>query len=114
MKDNHISIMGGITPAVKRLRQNCDLPLEVEASNLDQVKECVSLGVQRILLDNMTNEMLAAALQLIPAEIKTEASGNMNLARVKSVAELGVDYISVGALTHSAATADVSLLFDWS
>ncbi|MBC7420002.1 MAG: carboxylating nicotinate-nucleotide diphosphorylase [Bdellovibrio sp.] len=114
IKDNHISLMGGITTAVNRLRQNCDLPIEVEASNLEQVKECVSLKIHRILLDNMTNEMMAAALQIIPVEIKTEASGNMNLARIKSVAELGVDYISVGALTHSAATADVSLLFDWS
>ncbi len=113
IKDNHISLMGGIIPAVNRLRQNCDLPIEVEASNLDQIKECVDLKIQRILLDNMTNEMMAAALQIIPAEIKTEASGNMTLARVKSVAELGVDFISVGALTHSASTADVSLLFDW-
>ncbi len=114
IKDNHITLMGGITKAVNRLRQHCDLPIEVEASQLDQVKECVELKVQRILLDNMTNEMIAAALKLIPAEIKTEASGNMTLARVKSVAQLGVDFISVGALTHSAPSADVSLLFDWS
>jgi nicotinate-nucleotide pyrophosphorylase (carboxylating) len=113
IKDNHISLMGGITKAVNRLRQHCELPIEVEASNLEQVKECVSLNVQRILLDNMTNEMMALALKIIPQEIKTEASGNMNLSRVKSVAELGVDYISVGALTHSATCADVSLLFDW-
>ncbi|MBC7742908.1 MAG: carboxylating nicotinate-nucleotide diphosphorylase [Bdellovibrionaceae bacterium] len=114
IKDNHITLMGGIKTAVERLRQNCDLDIEVEASDLEQVKECVQLKIQRILLDNMTNEMMAAALLLIPKEIKTEASGNMNLARVKSVAELGVDFISVGALTHSATTADVSLLFDWS
>jgi nicotinate-nucleotide pyrophosphorylase (carboxylating) len=114
IKDNHISIMGGrISTAVSRIRQHTDLAIEVEASNLEQVKECVELGVQRILLDNMTNEMTEAALKLIPASIQTEASGNMNLARVKSVAELGVDFISVGALTHSAACADVSLLFDW-
>lgn len=113
IKDNHISLMGGITKAVGRLRQHCTLPLEVEASNLEQVKECISLNVERILLDNMSNETMALALKMIPKEIKTEASGNMNLARVKSVAELGVDYISVGALTHSASCADVSLLFDW-
>ena len=113
IKDNHISLMGGITKAVSRLRQNCTLPIEVEASNLEQVKECVSLNIQRILLDNMNNEMMALALQLIPKEIKTEASGNMVLTRVKSVAQLGVDFISVGALTHSADCADVSLLFDW-
>jgi nicotinate-nucleotide pyrophosphorylase (carboxylating) len=113
IKDNHISLMKGITPAVNRLRQHCDLPVEVEASTLDQVKECVSLKVNRILLDNMNNEMLAEALKIIPREIRTEASGNMTLDRVASVAKLGVDFISVGALTHSAPTADVSLLFDW-
>ena len=113
VKDNHISLIGGIQKAVDRIRQHSSLKLEVEASNLEQVKQCVALKVDRILLDNMSNETLAEALKLIPAEIKTEASGNMNLARVRSVAELGVDYISVGALTHSAPTADVSLLFDW-
>jgi nicotinate-nucleotide pyrophosphorylase (carboxylating) len=113
IKDNHISLMGGITKAVTRLRQHCQLPLEVEASTLEQVKECVGLKVQRILLDNMSNEMMAMALEIIPDDIATEASGNMNLQRVQSVAKLGVDYISVGALTHSAPTADVSLLFDW-
>lgn len=113
IKDNHITLMGGITKVVTRLKQHCDLPLEVEASSLAQVEECVSLGVQRILLDNMTNEMMAAALKMIPANVQTEASGNMNLSRVKAVAELGVDFISIGALTHSAPCADVSLLFDW-
>lgn len=113
IKDNHIALMGGIGAAVSRLRQHCDLPIEVEASNLEQVQECISLRVQRILLDNMTNEMTSAALKLIPVSIQTEASGNMSLERVRSVAELGVNFISVGALTHSAACADISLLFDW-
>ncbi len=113
IKDNHISLCGGITKAVTRLRQNCDLPVEVEASTLDQVKECVELKIDRILLDNMNNEMLKMALDLIPKSIQTEASGNMTIDRVKSVAQLGVNFISVGALTHSAPTADVSLLFDW-
>lgn len=113
IKDNHITLMGSITKAVTRLRQHCALPIEVEASNLESVKECVSLSVERILLDNMSNEMITDALKLIPAHIHTEASGNMNLSRVKYVAQLGVDYISVGALTHSAPCADVSLLFDW-
>lgn len=113
VKDNHITLMGGIAKAVDRIRQYSKLPLEVEASNLEQVRECVSLNVERILLDNMNNEMLTMALQLIPKTIRTEASGNMSLSRVKSVAQIGVDFISVGALTHSAPTADVSLLFDW-
>lgn len=113
LKDNHIALMGGITAAVSRLRHNCNLPVEVEVSSLDQLAECISLKVDRVLLDNMSNENLAKALEILPKSIQTEASGNMNLARVKSVANIGVNYISVGALTHSAACADVSLLFDW-
>lgn len=113
VKDNHITLMGGISKAVERIRQHSKFPLEVEASNLEQVRECISLNVERILLDNMDNATLAMALEIIPKTIHTEASGNMSLSRVKSVAQLGVDFISVGALTHSAPTADVSLLFDW-
>lgn len=113
IKDNHISMMGGITKAVERLRQHCNLPIEVEAGSLEEVKECVSLNVHRILLDNMNNEMLSDAVKIIPKTIQTEASGNMNLPRIRSVAEIGVDFISVGALTHSAPTADVSLKFEW-
>ena len=113
VKDNHISLMGGITRAVSRIRDNCDLKIEVEAATLDQVNERVLLNVDRILLDNMNNELLSQALKLIPKNIKTEASGNMTLDRVKSVAALDVDFISVGALTHSAPNADISLLFDW-
>lgn len=113
VKDNHIAVAGGITTAVSRVRENTELPIEVEARTFDEVKECVSLGIERILLDNMDNQQLQEALKLIPKSIKTEASGNMSLERVKSVAELGVDFISVGALTHSAPHADISLLFDW-
>lgn len=113
LKDNHISIMGGLKAAVERTRAHSELPVEVEASTLEQVKEAVSLNVRRILLDNMNNDLLKQALALIPDEIETEASGNMTLERVGSVAALGVDYISVGALTHSAPCADVSLIFQW-
>lgn len=113
IKDNHIRMMAGITQAVERLRLHCDLPIEVEASTLEEVKECVSLNVNRILLDNMNNETLIEAVKLIPKTIQTEASGNMILSRIQSVAEIGVDFISVGALTHSAPTADVSLKFEW-
>lgn len=113
IKDNHIAIMGGIESAVNRIRQHCDKPIEVEARTLDEVKDAVKVNVRRILLDNMPNELLKSALELIPAHIETEASGNMKLERVASVAELGVNFISVGALTHSAPSADVSLMFDW-
>jgi nicotinate-nucleotide pyrophosphorylase (carboxylating) len=113
IKDNHISVMGGITKAVQRVREYSQLPIEVEASDLAQVKEAVELKVHRILLDNMNNDLLKQAVAIIPPTIETEASGNMNLERVRSVAEIGVNYISVGALTHSAPCADVSLVFQW-
>ncbi len=113
IKDNHIAMMGGIRNAVLRTRENSQLPIEVEASTLDQVKECVSLKVNRILLDNMDEATLTQAVALIPAPIEIEASGNMTLSRIESVAKTGVHFISVGALTHSAPSADISLQFDW-
>ncbi len=113
IKDNHITVAAGLSKAVARIREHCKEKIEVETSDLAQVKEAVAMKVDCILLDNMSNEMMAAALKLIPKNIQTEASGNMNLERVASVAELGVTFISVGALTHSAPTADVSLIFDW-
>lgn len=113
IKDNHISIMGGLAEAVARVREHSNLPIEVEARTLSEVQKAVEQNVQRILLDNMDNETLKQARALIPQNIETEASGNMSLERVRSVAEIGIDFISVGALTHSAPCADVSLVFDW-
>jgi nicotinate-nucleotide pyrophosphorylase (carboxylating) len=113
IKDNHIAIMGGIGFAIQRVREHSELPIEVEARTLEEVAIAVKENVHRILLDNMDNDLLQKALALIPDEIQIEASGNMNLIRVKSVADLGVDFISVGALTHSAPCADMSLMFEW-
>jgi nicotinate-nucleotide pyrophosphorylase (carboxylating) len=113
IKDNHISVMGGITPAVQRVRSHTQVPIEVEARTLEDVQECVGLKVQRILLDNMNNDLTSQCVKAIPSGIEIEASGNMSLERVNSVAALGVHYISVGALTHSAPSADVSLMFHW-
>ncbi|MEK6774642.1 MAG: carboxylating nicotinate-nucleotide diphosphorylase [Bdellovibrionota bacterium] len=113
IKDNHIAIMGGMSMAVQRVRLHSPEPIEIEARTLEEVKEAVKLEVHRILLDNMDNATLKLALDLIPDQIETEASGNMTLDRIRNVAELGVDFISVGALTHSAPVADVSLMFDW-
>lgn len=113
IKENHIHVAGGITKAVNRIREHTKESIEIECTTPEDVKEAVSLKVHRILLDNMSNDTIREALKVIPKTIKTEASGNMSLDRVKSVAELGVDFISVGALTHSAPNADVSLLFDW-
>jgi nicotinate-nucleotide pyrophosphorylase (carboxylating) len=113
IKDNHILVAGGLSNAVQRIREHTRERIEVECSNLDEVKEAVGMKVERILLDNMANDLIRQSLELIPKHISTEASGNMTVDRVKSVAELGVDFISVGAITHSAPTADISLLFDW-
>lgn len=113
IKDNHISVMGGLKEAVIRVRSNTKLALEVECKTLAEVQDAIDLKVNRMLLDNMDNEMLKNCMRMIPEFIETEASGNMSLDRVRSVALLGVDYISVGALTHSAPVADVSLLIDW-
>lgn len=120
IKDNHIMISGGLTKAVARVRQNTSEKIEVECSSIEQVREAINCRVERILLDNLNNADTKAAVDLVKSfekeagqKILTEASGNMSVDRVKSVAEIGVDYISVGALTHSAPNADVSLLFDW-
>lgn len=113
IKDNHIRLMGGIKAAVKRISTHNTSPIEVEASTLEQVQECVDLKVHRILLDNMNNEQIKECLQIIPSTIQTEVSGNIDLARIRSVAMLGVNFISVGAITHSAPVADLSLLFNW-
>lgn len=113
IKENHARAVGDLAEAIRRAKSAVRTPIEIEAHSLDDVKVAVQLGVGRILLDNMNNQILQQALEAIPSHIETEASGNMNLDRVASVAQLGVNYISVGALTHSAPSADLSLLFDW-
>ena len=113
IKDNHIMVAGGLSKAVNRIREHTYEAIEVECGTLSEVSEAVALKVERILLDNMNNEMIKKATELIPDSIQVEVSGNITVGRVRSIAELGVDFISVGAITHSAPNADVSLLFDW-
>jgi nicotinate-nucleotide pyrophosphorylase (carboxylating) len=112
IKENHIQAAGGITKAIELVRAQAHNWIQVETRSLDDVKTAVAAKVNSILLDNMSNEQLVTALKIIPSLIETEASGNMNLERIRSVAETGVQYISVGMLTHSAPTADVSLLIE--
>ncbi len=110
IKDNHIDFAGSITAAVERVRATrTELEIEVETRTLDDVREALDLGVERILLDNMTPEMLREAVEISGGKAKLEASGNVTLENVLEVARTGVDYISVGALTHSAKVFDVSL-----
>jgi nicotinate-nucleotide pyrophosphorylase (carboxylating) len=114
IKENHVRVAGGISKAVEQIRTANNLPITVEVTNIAEVREAVSLNVQRLLLDNMDDATLQEAVALVPDEIETEASGNMNLDRVRRLSQIsGLDFISVGAITHSAPTADVSLLFDF-
>lgn len=114
IKDNHIKMAGGITKAVEQVRANipADVKIEVEATNLAEVQEAVAAGADIIMFDNMTNEAMTEAAAYIKSTgkpIKTEASGNMSIPRLKEVAATGVDYISVGALTHTVKAMDISM-----
>lgn len=110
IKDNHIDFAGSITAAVERARAaGANLEIEVETRTLDDVSEALNLGVNRILLDNMTSDTMKQAVDLVNGRAKLEASGNVTLQNVVEVARTGVDYISVGALTHSPKVFDVSL-----
>jgi len=115
VKDNHIVAAGGLRRAVEGVRRanREGLPVEVEVRTLEELEETLLLDVQRILLDNMRLETMRAAVARTRAVGRNrpllEASGNMTLGRVRAVAETGVDFISVGALTHSAPSADLSL-----
>jgi len=110
IKDNHIDFAGSITAAVERVRASgTRLEIEVEARTLEDLREALSLGVERVLLDNMTIETMREAVALNGGKAKLEASGNVTLQSVRAVAETGVDFISVGGLTHSAPVFDVSL-----
>jgi len=112
IKDNHIDFAGSITEAVTRARAAATgLEIEVEARTLKHVREALSLGVERILLDNMSLAMMREAVEINAGRAKLEASGNVSLETVRAIAETGVDYISSGALTHSAKVFDVSLDF---
>jgi nicotinate-nucleotide pyrophosphorylase (carboxylating) len=112
IKDNHIDFAGSLEEAVNRARAaQSGLEIEVEARTLEHVEKALKLRVERILLDNMSPEMMAEAVELTNGRAKLEASGNVNLETVRKIAEAGVDYISIGALTHSAKVFDVS--FDY-
>ncbi len=112
IKDNHIDFAGSLSEAVKRARQaGTGLEIEVEARTLADVRSALELGVRRILLDNMSPESMAEAVKIAAGRSKLEASGNVSLETVRRIAETGVDFISIGALTHSAKTFDAS--FDY-
>ncbi len=111
IKDNHIAAVGSITEAVRRVRAGDprQRPIEVEVTNLDQLREALALPIDRIMLDNMSHEMMCDAVLVTAGKIPLEASGNVTLDTVAAIAATGVDFISVGALTHSVKALDISL-----
>lgn len=111
LKDNHIDAAGGVKEAVAAAREYAPFvrKIEVETENLDMVKETVEAGADIIMLDNMTPEVMAEAIRIIDGRAQTECSGNITKENIKTITELGVDYVSSGALTHSAPILDISL-----
>jgi nicotinate-nucleotide pyrophosphorylase (carboxylating) len=110
VKDNHVIAAGGVVPAYHAVRAaRPELPVEVEVTDLDQLRELLAAGCDRILLDNMEPATMAEAVRICAGRATLEASGGLTLARAREVAETGVDFISVGALTHSVKVFDLGL-----
>lgn len=111
LKDNHIDAAGGVKEAIEAARAYAPfvLKIEVETENLDMVREAVEAGADIIMLDNMSPEMMAEAIRIIDGRAETECSGNITKENIETITSLGVDYISSGALTHSAPILDISL-----
>jgi len=110
IKDNHIRLAGGVAEAIRRVRaRGLKLPIEVEAQNLAEVDEAASAGPDVIMLDNMDDATMGEAVRRIGRRARIEVSGGITLERIPALATLGIDVVSVGALTHSAPAADISL-----
>jgi nicotinate-nucleotide pyrophosphorylase (carboxylating) len=110
VKDNHVVAAGGVVPAYEAVRAaHPDLRVEVEVTDLDQLRELLAVGCREILLDNMSTETMAEAVRITDGRAALEASGGLTLARAREVALTGVDYVSVGALTHSVEVFDLGM-----
>lgn len=111
LKDNHIDAAGGVREAVEAARAYAPFvrKVEVETENLDMVREAVEAGADIIMLDNMTPDVMAEAIQIIQGRARTECSGNITRENIQTITSLGIDYVSSGALTHSAPILDISL-----
>lgn len=114
LKDNHIKAVGGVKKAVEEARKNLGpmVAIEVEVSNIQELKEALETDVNMIMLDNMDTKSMREAVEITNKRVALEASGNMTLERLIEVSETGVDYISIGALTHSVKALDISLKID--
>lgn len=111
LKDNHIDAAGGVTRAIEMARAHASFTttVEIECENLDMVREAADAGADIIMFDNMDHDAMAAAIKVIDGRTKVEVSGNVDASNIRALADLGVDYISSGALTHSAPILDLSL-----
>jgi nicotinate-nucleotide pyrophosphorylase (carboxylating) len=112
IKENHIAVAGSIDRAVELVRARSRVPVEVEVRTMDELAQALEAKVQRIMLDNWDTKSMRDAVILVSGRVPLEASGNMTVTRVREVAATGVDFISVGALTHSAVALDMSLLHE--
>ena len=114
IKDNHIKAAGSVSKAIETMREKAHhlLKIEVETSNLDQVKEAVNSKADIIMLDNMSDEQISEAIQLINKKALVEVSGNIDVERVKELSKMDVDFISVGAITHSAVAKDINMTLE--
>ena len=110
IKENHIALAGSIKEAVKRVKSQSNAPIEVEVRNMEELKEAMDAGADRIMLDNWEMESIKQAVLLVHKRIPLEVSGNMTIEKAKKVAKIGVDFISVGAITHSFKSLDMTLL----
>jgi nicotinate-nucleotide pyrophosphorylase (carboxylating) len=110
VKDNHVIAAGGVLPAFEAVRKHYpNIPIEVEVTDLDQLRELLDAGCERILLDNMSTDLMAEAVLITEGRATLEASGGLTFDRAREVAETGVDFISVGALTHSVKVFDIGM-----
>lgn len=111
LKDNHIDAAGGVAKAIQMARAHASFTctVEIECENLDMVREAADAGADIIMLDNMDHDAMAKAIKVIDGRVKVEASGNVDAQNIRALADLGVDFISSGALTHSASILDLSL-----
>jgi len=110
VKDNHVLAAGGVVPAYRAVRERYpDLPVQVEVTTLEQLRELLDAGCDSVLLDNMSTEHMAEAVRITAGRARLEASGGLTLDRAKEVAATGVDFIAVGAITHSAPVLDIAM-----
>ncbi|OGH59187.1 MAG: nicotinate-nucleotide diphosphorylase (carboxylating) [Candidatus Lindowbacteria bacterium RIFCSPLOWO2_12_FULL_62_27] len=111
LKDNHVLLLGGVLPAIRAVRRRLgkSVEIEVEVKSFAELREALSEGAGRVLLDNMTDRQVRRAMRMVGGRAKVEVSGGVGLDRISRLARLGVDYISVGALTHSALAAKISM-----